>query len=105
MTPFLSCFHMPVCFTYVFQNLVKRSYNQPRYEWHKGNFRAINAKLREVDWDLLFAHLTLEEMYVEFMKSIEEATHGHIQYKKVASTKPLWKTKPPANIKHNRGSA
>ena len=31
--PFPSCSHMPVCFTYVFQNLVKRSYNQPRYEW------------------------------------------------------------------------
>ena len=95
---------MPVCFTYVFQNLVKRSYNQPRYEWRKRNFWAINAKL-EVDWDLLFAHLTLEEMYGEFMKSIEEATHGHIPYKKVASTKPPWKTKSPANIKRNRRSA
>lgn len=72
---FPKCCHSPACFSCIFQNLVERPYNKPRLKWHKGNFQAINDRLGDTDWDLLFAHLSVEEIYVEYIKTITNATY------------------------------
>jgi len=54
---------------------------QVKYNYHKGNFAAIQTSLQLVNWDDRWTGKTVNEMWTDFTQILEEQVHLHVTLK------------------------
>ena len=68
---FLNCGHSPLVFQHYFHDGVNPHMlpYQPKYSWHRGDYRQINFLLCEIDWEFEFLNIPVDLMFCK-LKSI-----------------------------------
>ena len=108
LAPIPGCDHCPTLCEYLFNRnpLSETSMGEPRRRWHHGKYEKISKRLSEIDWDLEFHYLDVQEAYSRFLDIVTPLIQDHIpEYTLTCSRKVPWKVQPPSSLLSRRKAA
>ena len=107
--PFPGCDHFPIKFDYLFcssANSVTNTSSVSVFNFFKGNYNNINSHLNDIDWDVKFSGLCIEDAYTRFISILNDTFSKFIPFKQpVKPKKPPWSRSISKSLKHRKSQA
>ena len=105
--PFPRCMHSPVVCDYLFclnQEIVRQGTWRPKFQWFRGNYASISSALSEVDWELEFMYLGVQDSYEVFLSIIMQLVNHYVPVSS-GDPSPPWSVRPPRVLGRDRSNA
>ena len=107
LSPFPRCMHSPVVCDYLFHVDLGRdvdSFHRGRYLWHRGNYDAISRSLFDVDWQLEFMYLSVNNCFLHLVSLLVRLVDLYVPIRSGAQCVP-WSVHPPQQLMRERSLA
>ena len=97
--PLPGCHHSPVVCSVIFQfrTNVETVGSQEKLSWARADFDRISEDISEVDWEVAFDDLDVNECYDMFLSIVQNSILRNVPYREVPRT-GKWISNPPRNI-------